>query len=258
MANDDETLEPRTSVPWALGQTALVALLVFVYFEVRGLTEGSTADAVANAHKILDLEQRLHIDFEGAMQNRITESDVLVDAANWIYIWGHWPVIIVTMIWLLLRHTDNFRRLRDAMMISGAVGMVIFARFPVAPPRLADVGMVDTVSEKSHAYRVLQPPNFTNQYAAMPSLHVGWDLLVGIAIVTSASTLLLKAVGCILPILMMLAVTLTANHYVLDVLAGISLVLVAHVIALALERRRHRSRRASTVRTASRAPTVGD
>lgn len=242
MTSDEEKQEPRTSVPWALGQGALVALLVFVYFEVRGLTEGSTSDAVANAHRILELEQRLHIDFEGAMQDRVSHSDVVLDAANWIYIWGHWPVIVVTMVWLLRWHTDNFRRLRDAMMISGAVGMVIFARFPVAPPRLSGVGMIDTVTERSHSYRVLQPPNFTNQYAAMPSLHVGWDLLIGIAIVTSASTLLLRAVGCMLPILMMLAVTLTANHYVLDVVAGVSLVLIAHLVALALDRRRQRVR----------------
>jgi membrane-associated phospholipid phosphatase len=90
---------------------------------------------------------------------------------------------------------------------------------------------------------VLQPPAFVNQYAAMPSLHSGWDLLVGIAIVSAASTLVLRIFGYVMPILMAVAVVLTANHYVLDVIAGISLVLIAHVAALALDRRRRRHRK---------------
>lgn len=260
MADKSVVEVPRTSGLWVLGQAALIALLIFVYFGVRGLTQGSTADAVANAHRIVDLEKWLHIDFEKSLQAHFANSDVVVDFANWIYIWGHWPVIIATMIWLATRHSDVFRRLRDAMMISGAVGMVIFATFPAAPPRLAGLGMIDTVSERSHSYRVLQPPAFVNQYASMPSLHVGWDLLVGIAIVTAASTLVLKIVGCAMPILMAFAVLVTANHYVLDVIAGVSLVLVAHVIALALERRRHvqRSRRAEKVRAGVQAQPAGD
>jgi len=79
-----------------------------------------------------------------------------------------------------------------------------------------------------------------DQYAAMPSLHAGWDLLVGISIVTAASSLWLKAVGCLLPVMMMFAVIATANHFVVDVVAGIVLVLIGHVVALALERRRLR------------------
>lgn len=233
---------PRATAFWVVGQIALILLLVFVYFRVRGLTVGSSADAVANAHQIFELEQRLHIDIEASTQTLVTDSGTVATVANWVYIWGHWPVIIATMIWLLARHRDVFRRLRDAMVISGAVGMVIYATFPVAPPRLADPAMIDTVSERSHAYRVLQPPAFVNQYAAMPSLHAGWDLLVGISIVTAASTLAVKIVGWTLPILMAVAVVLTANHYVLDVVAGVALALAAHVATLALERRRHRRR----------------
>lgn len=260
MADKNVVDAPRTTTPWILGQAALVLLLVCVYFGVRGLTVGSTADAVANADRILELEKRLHIDIEGSMQTFITDSGALATVANWIYIWGHWPVIIVTMIWLASRHSDVFRRLRDAMMISGGVGMIIYATFPVAPPRLADHGMIDTVSERSHAYRVLQPPAFVNQYAAMPSLHAGWDLLVGIAIVTAASTLALKIIGFAMPILMALAVVLTANHYVLDVVAGVALALAAHVAALALERRRFRQRRirTSVACSAERALEAGD
>ena len=100
--------------------------------------------------------------------------------------------------------------------------------------------MIDTVTESSTAYRVLQPPALVNQYAAMPSLHLGWNLLVGIAIVTTATRLGLKVIGLVLPVLMAIAVIVTANHDVLDVVAGLIFVLLGHAAALALDRRRSR------------------
>ena len=102
------------------------------------------------------------------------------------------------------------------------------------------------MTESSRAYRLLQPPAFVNQYAALPSLHAGWNLLVGIAIVTAATSLALKVVGCVMPVLMAVAVIATANHYVVDVIAGIAIVLVGHAVALALERRRVRRGREPT------------
>lgn len=233
---------PRTvsRLWWIARQAAWVTLGVVVYFGVRGRTEGSVRTAHENARDIESLERRLGIAWESELQQIVAPSESLRTFANWIYIWGHWPVIVVTMVWLAWRHREQFLRLRDAMVFSGGVGMVVFALYPVAPPRLADAGMVDTVTESSRAYRVLQPPAFTNQYAAMPSLHTGWDLLIGIAIVTAASTVALKVVGFTLPVLMGGAVVATANHYVLDVVAGVALVLLGHAFALWLERRRRR------------------
>ena len=233
---------PRAGTLWALGQAGLVLLFVCVYFGVRGLTVGSTVDALDHARDITAFEEHLHLDVEEALQAPASRSETIVTIANWVYIWGHWRIIIITMLWLLRWHTEIFRRLRDAIVLSGAVGMVVYATYPVAPPRLAGLGLIDTVSENSRAYRVLQPPAFVNQYAAMPSLHAGWDLLVGISIVTAATTVALRVIGFALPTLMAVAVVLTANHYVVDVIAGVVLVLLAHVAALALERRRHRRR----------------
>ncbi|HEU4812256.1 MAG TPA: phosphatase PAP2 family protein [Nocardioides sp.] len=230
----------RTRLPWVLGQAGLVISGIVVYFGVRGLTEGSADAAVSRGRDILALERSLGIDLEGALQAPVRASETLETAANWTYIWGHWPVIVITMLWLAWRHRGIFLRLRDAMMVSGAVGMLIFVSFPVAPPRLAGLGMLDTVTESSEAYRVLQPPAFVNQYAALPSLHAGWDLLVGISILSAASSLALRVVGFAMPMLMGLAVLMTANHYLIDVVAGVTLVLIGHLAALHLEHRRHR------------------
>src|SRR4029079_5519963 len=128
------------------------------------------------------------------------------------------------MVWLISRHRDAFLRLRDAMIVSGVLGILVFAAYPVSPPRLAGLGRIDTVTEHSTAYRVLQPPALVNQYAAMPSLHVGWDLLVEIAIATTAASMAMRIIGHVLPVLMGLAVIVTANHYVLDVVAGVMFV----------------------------------
>jgi hypothetical protein len=105
--------------------------------------------------------------------------------------------------------------------------------FPVAPPRLADIGLVDTVTQHSNAYRVLQPKAFTNQYAAVPSLHFGWDLLIGIALVTNARWLAVRVFGAVVPVLMFAAIVLTANHYIFDAIAGGAVALTGLGLALA-------------------------
>ena len=79
---------------------------------------------------------------------------------------------------------------------------------------------MDTVSEFSNSYRILQPPSLVNQYAAVPSLHVGWNLLIGITIFTSTDRRWLKAIGVIIPILMAISVVVTANHFVIDGFLG--------------------------------------
>jgi membrane-associated phospholipid phosphatase len=228
----------RTRLLWLAGQTGFVLLCIYLYFRIRNLTEGSAAIASAHARDIVALEEQLGLDVEASLQAPVLDSERFSAVANAVYIYGHWPVIAATMVWTAWRHREVFLRLRDAMIVSGLMGMVVFVSYPVAPPRLVDLGLVDTVTEQSTAYRVLQPPQFTNQYAAMPSLHAGWDLLVGIAIVTAASSLLLKAIGYAMPVLMAASVVVTANHYILDVVAGVALALVGHAVAVALQRRR--------------------
>ena len=236
-------LRRHRRVHWLLTQVVIVVVGVFCYFQVRGLTNADASVAIRHADQLMNFEQRLGLRFELAVQARVIEHESAYDLANWIYVWGHWPVIILTMLWLVFNHRHVFLRLRDGMLVSGALGLVVYVTYPVAPPRLVDPELVDTVTERSSAYRYLQPPNFVNQYAALPSLHAGWDLLVGISIVTAGGTLLVRLIGWMLPVLMCLAVIATANHYVVDVVAGIALALIGHLVALQLER--HRARAAS-------------
>ena len=124
------------------------------------------------------------------------------------------------------------------MLLSGAVGVVCFVLLPTAPPRLANPEFLDTIVERTNAYRVMQPPALTNQYAAIPSLHFGWNLLMGIALVRETRHPLLRALGWAMPVPMAFATIATANHYVLDVLVGGALVVAALIAIEALGRRR--------------------
>ncbi len=225
---------------------------VVVYFGVRGTTAGSPEVARAHAHDLLALEKDLGLDVESGAQALLVDLDALVTLANWVYIWGHWPAIAATFVWLALHDRRVFLRLRNAMVASGAMGLCVYTTYPVAPPRLAGRGFVDTVTEQSGSYRVLQPPAFVNQYAAMPSLHVGWDLLVGLALVAATSTALMRTVGRLMPVVMAAATVVTANHYVLDVLVGGAFGLAGWAVALRLEQRRDARAACSTVLPAQR------
>ncbi len=217
-------------------QIALVAGAAVAYFGVRGLTQGAFAAASGNARTLIDLERLLHVDWEAPAQAAALSHEALVNLANWVYIFGHWPVVAGTLVLLFVRLPDRYYLLRNAMFISGAIGLVIFALVPLAPPRLGMLDLVDTVTQRSDAYRTLQPPSLTNPYAAMPSLHFGWNLLVGVVIWRSTRRRTARALALIMVTAMALAVVATANHYVLDVVAGGAVAMIGLALARALPR----------------------
>jgi glycerophosphoryl diester phosphodiesterase len=225
----------RIAIPWraSVGVRVLRELLVIIpavllYFMVRGLVDGDQETAVRHAQQIIDLEQWLGIWVEPDLQRVVLESAWRTDLVNWVYIWAHWPVIALVIFWLVLRHFEAYPKYRNALLISGVAGMIIFATYPVAPPRLMpDYAFIDTVTAQSNSYRVLQPPALTNPYAAMPSLHFGWNLLMGIALVRESRRLSIRIIGFLIPIAMFLAIVISANHYILDGVVGGALVLAS-------------------------------
>src|SRR5690242_2513243 len=114
-----------------ISQVLLCAGAVFVYFRVRGLTDSRPDVAFHNANLVQQVERDLRIDWERTLQQQVIDHRAITEVLNWIYIYGHWPVIVITLVWLLIRHVDDFRRTRNAMFASGAVGMAVFALFPV-------------------------------------------------------------------------------------------------------------------------------
>jgi membrane-associated phospholipid phosphatase len=208
-------------------EIALAAVAALTYFGVRNLTVGAAAEAFSNADRLERLESFLGVAWERSLQDALLDHDAVAALFNWIYIWGHWPVIIAAAVLLYRRRPDRYLLLRNAMFISGALGFLFFALLPIAPPRLVDPSLVDTVTLHSDSYRALQPPGLTNQYAAFPSLHFGWNVLVGVAVFGATRKIWLRTLSILGPASMGLAVVVTANHYVLDLVGGLALVLFA-------------------------------
>ena len=229
---------PEGRVGRFLFELLLILGAYFSYHLVRGAVNGRVEDAFTNAAGLIRLEQSLGIFWEVQLQGLILSNDFLIDFFNWVYIGGHIPIVGTLAIWIFFFRRHYFARYRNAFLISGAIGLIFFVTLPVAPPRMVpEAGFVDTVTLYNTAYRVLQPPAFSNQYPALPSLHFGWNLLVGLALFQTTRVWYAKAFGLLMPFLMFTAVILTANHYILDPLMGGTIALVALGIAGLLHRR---------------------
>lgn len=227
----------------AASQFALIGIAAALYFLVRDLTKGQAALALANAEALVRLEQSLGLNLEAAAQALIIDHDWGIALFNWVYIYGHWPVIAATLVYTFTRSRHEYLMFRDAIIFSGAIGLVFFVLYPVAPPRLADPSSFFDSLELSKSYKILQPQGIVNRYAALPSFHVGWNLLAAIALWNARGLRRFRPATAMMPILMTLAVVLTANHWLIDVVAGAAIALTGLLSA-----RRVRTRRATAAR----------
>src|SRR5688572_30484943 len=208
------------------------------YFGVRALTQGDVAQATSNAWALIRFEESAGISVERDAQNAILSSPLLVDIANAVYIYGHWPALIIAGVLLFHHRPHAYYRLRNAILLTGFVGLVVFALFPVAPPRLTNLPLVDTVSREAGSYRRLLPPSLVNEYAAMPSFHAGWNMLLGIVVFGAVRHWLLRGAAVLSAAAMVIAVVVTANHYIVDVVAGVAITLLCLRILDSASRRR--------------------
>lgn len=220
-----------------LFELSLLLPAYFAYHLVRGAMNGRADEAFVNGARLIQIEQALGIFWELSLQALILESQLLIAFFNGVYIWGHIPVIVGLAIWIFIFRPAVFARYRNAFLISGAIGLVFFITLPVAPPRFfGEAGFVDTVTLHNSAYRVLQPPALVNQYAALPSLHFGWNLLMGLAVFETTRSWLTKGLAMFMPTLMLAGIIVTGNHYILDAVLGAVVALAALWLAGRLHR----------------------
>ncbi|MDE2746579.1 MAG: phosphatase PAP2 family protein [Chloroflexota bacterium] len=212
-----------------LRELAAVAAAALVYYLVRGAVSDRADEAFQRARDILNLEQRLWLDWELAIHEAILGSNALIDVANGTYFWGHMPLLIVIAVWLWRSHRTIWRTFRNALLVSAAVGMVCYYLFPTAPPRLMPgLGYIDTLAFRAApAYQAQEVGLFVNPYAALPSLHVGWALLAGLAVWQTSRHPLMRAFAVAIPLSQSWAVVATANHWTLDAFAGIGVCAIA-------------------------------
>ncbi len=216
----------RPSFWLMLIEFSLILFVTLAYFLTRGLVRGRESDAVKYANSVLNIERALHLDLEQPIQHFTLHHVWLLQIANNFYLYAHLPVLIAVTVWLYWWRPWAYPWFRNAFLISALFGLSIYVLLPVAPPRFMP-GFVDTMALYGFNVDGSAAGPLYNPYAAMPSLHVGWSLLAGIAMVAAARSWWLKAAGIALPMLMTLAVIMTGNHYFLDVVAGAVVAVVA-------------------------------
>jgi membrane-associated phospholipid phosphatase len=213
----------------SLGQYALIREgapilgLYWLYSSIRWLiARNSPYEAFQNAFKIIQLEQQLGIFFESTIQQWLIDHAMgVVYIANEFYTIGYFPVLILCCALLYRFEPERFLIFKLTFLLGLGFALICFSVFPLAPPRmLPEVGFVDTQqSFGSSLYNRKSILSFYNPYAAMPSLHFGWALLVGI-MAYSFERRIFKILGILYPSLMALVIVTTGHHYFLDIAGG--------------------------------------
>lgn len=215
-------------------EIGLVALAFLLYFIVRGSVVDKHDVALENANRIIDWERALGIYWEPRLQDLILGHRFWIEVMNFIYFWLDFPLIVVLGLWLYFGgHRHEYTVARDALLLSGAIALVIYHLFPVMPPRLLPSGeFVGTIEEYSDlSYQAQSLSAFVNPYAALPSLHFGWAMIIGGAIFVAFRSPLVRVFGLSLPWLQLASIVFTANHYILDAVAGLFVCLAGLLLA---------------------------
>ena len=225
------------------------------YFAVRGAVVDRPETAYTNALDVINLQRRLGFFWEPDMQEWIKNRLFLVQSANIVYFWLHFPLIVVFGIGLYFRDRRKYTVMRDLLLVSGGLALVVYWLYPVAPPReLPNLAaqfdpnapsyvssFIDTMKVYlGYAYQSQSTAAFVNPYAAMPSLHFGWDMLLGGGIIWTFWQTRLRwlalPIGVALPAMQVASITVTANHFFLDAMAGGAVCLTAMPVAWGLQR----------------------
>ena len=233
------TAPERTDLAWfELIEFGLAAVGFLFYFVVRGGVVDDAGAALDHARWIIDAQQALGIFVEPAVNQWVLESAWRVRFVNFVYFWLDFPLIVGIAVVLFVRTRRHYTVLRDALLISGAFALVMYWTFPVAPPRyLPEWGFVDTLAEFDNlSYQAQSMRPFVNPFAAVPSLHVGWSLILSIVIVDATRAYWARAGVLTVLGAQIVSVVGTANHFTFDAVIGALVSLAGLAIARWLQR----------------------
>ena len=224
----------------AVLQIGLFVLVYNAYQVVRGVADSKEALALANAERIVDVERATGTLFEPGLQQAVIDNAMwLVDLANFTYLNSHFVVTSGFLLWLYFRRNAHFYFVRNMFMVAMLCALVLYALFPTAPPRLYGGGFVDTIDvytglpQDSGASGLL-----VNRYAAVPSMHVAFALMIAVPGAALARRSLARVWWAAYPPLVLFAIVVTGNHFWLDAAAGAAVACVAAVAAGRLARAR--------------------
>jgi hypothetical protein len=218
-------------------EAATVLGLYALYETSRGLVVGRRNAAIAHAADIASLERHLHVFVEGDVQHAARQIPGLVGLFGLAYLTLHLSVTAGYLLWLHQRRPEAFPAVRTTLLIASALSVVGFLLYPTAPPRDAGLGIVDTISGAHVNLNKGLVASLYNPYAAVPSMHAGYALVIGISLVREGRRRVLQVAGALYPLLVVLIIVATGNHFLFDAMTGMATVGVAAVIGRLLTQR---------------------
>ncbi|MEV5613098.1 phosphatase PAP2 family protein [Streptomyces sp. NPDC052225] len=221
--------DSRAARPPLVRELLLVVGLFLVYKFGRQLANGHTGEAFRNADHVWSFERAVDLPGEGAVQSALLHSDTLVHIANTYYATVHFPATLALLVFLYLRRPRHYVWTRRVLAVLTAAALVLHLSFPLAPPRMLSAAhLVDTAQVYGPSVYAAKPDTDTmaNQFAAMPSLHFGWALMVAIGLIVATRSRW-RWLWLLHPLVTLLVVVGTANHYWLDAIVATALLGIA-------------------------------
>jgi membrane-associated phospholipid phosphatase len=214
-------------------QIGLLLLVDLAYETVRGLADGQKATAFAHGQTIIDLERSTHTFFEPGLQAFFLPAQWVVDFANQVYMNSQFAVVLTFFFWLYFFRNESFYFVRNMFTISMGLALIGYALYPTAPPRMyPEHGFVDTmVSYASVNHDSALAKAFINPYAAVPSMHCAFALMVGATGFKVCRHWAPKALWACWPLLIAWVVIVTGNHYWIDIALGWMVAIASALIA---------------------------
>ena len=208
-----------------------------VYSMSRYVSVGDLTTATDHARWIVNLQQSVGVNVESSVQSALSGT-AAIWILNQLYLAAQLVVVPGTLILLYRRNHDVYVRLRNTVLATWLIAMPIYALFPVAPPRLAHVGLIDTITQGGGVrLDSALTTSFYNPLAAVPSLHAGFALAVGVALAAAVTRPWLKALALSWAPIIGLAVVATGNHFLFDIAAGVAVTVAGYVAGNAVDRK---------------------
>ena len=205
----------------AARQVGLFVLADLCYETVRGLAEGNTNEAFANANGVIDIERSLGLFFEPDLQAALLGTQWIIDVANFAYMNSHFVVTTGFLIWLYLYRNEHFYFVRNMFMVAMGLALIGYTLVPTAPPRFfEELGFVDTLDQVSLNHDSALVQMFVNPYAAIPSMHCAFALMIGVSGALVSKHAIPKVLWCVYPLFVFFVVMVTGNHFWLDAVIG--------------------------------------
>jgi membrane-associated phospholipid phosphatase len=217
-----------------LGRQALILVSVdLAYTFVRGIADGKEAVAMHHGQQVIDFERSLGTLFEPSLQSFFLPAHALIDVANQIYLNAQFSIALGFLVWLYLFRNESYYFVRNMFVVSMGIALVGYTLFPTAPPRMfPQDGFVDTINDFSGVnHNSAIAKIFINPYAAVPSMHCAFAMMIGCTGVMVCRRWWSKAWWAFWPFLVCWVTIVTANHYWVDAVLGWLVALAAASIA---------------------------